>query len=503
MPRHSLKLTFPALRPQALGFFRWGGLADDRVVLTNDAGEWLLLDRVDFDALLAGRLGPGHPRHRELQERCMVRQGADLGGLADRVRRKKAFVGQGPHLHVVVTTRRCNQSCLYCHASRAPEHAAGLDMDLETARRTVETALDSPSPTVVFEFQGGEPTLNMPVVREVVEHAHRVNADRGKTVEFALVSNMTAMTEEIAAWLLEQDVHLCTSLDGPRDLHDELRRWLPQRQVGAFDTVMRWMQWFNRRYVDMGRDPELWHVDALLTTTRATLERWPEVVALYTGLGIRNLHFRPLHPLGFADRTWQRIGYGMDEFLVAYEHLLDHLIALNLDGVQVIEATAAVVLSKLLTPDDPNYVDLRSPCGAGTGQVAYDHDGRIHPCDEARLVTAEGDDRFALGKVGEVGMRQVLGHPTVKAMAIASLLEALPACRDCWNLPFCGVCPVLEWRSQGDLFGQRPRSSHCRLQMGISRMLLERLDSDGTGQVERIFRRWTLRRPRESSCPTP
>ena len=52
---------------------------------------------------------------------------------------------------------------------------------------------------------------------------------------------------------------------------------------------------------------------------------------------------------------------------------------------------------KMLTADDPNFVDILSPCGAGTGQVAYSHDGRIFTCDEARMVSAMGDDMFAIG----------------------------------------------------------------------------------------------------------
>ncbi|NOZ94537.1 MAG: His-Xaa-Ser system radical SAM maturase HxsB, partial [Acidobacteria bacterium] len=435
----------------------------------------------------------------------ILRQGSDLDAIAARVRRKKEYLGQGPHLHIVVTTRRCNQSCRYCHASHAAEGDQTTDMDLSTARQSVELALQSPAPTVVFEFQGGEPTLNMPVIREVVAHARRVQAARPanappQDVEFALVSNMTTMDQETADWLLAQRVHLCTSLDGPKDLHDAQRRWLPQREIGAYDTVMHWVRTFNQGYIDAGLDPNLWHVDALLTTTRATLSRWREVVDLYVSLGIRNLHMRPLNPYGYAVSAWKKLGYTTDEFLTCYALLLDHLIALNKAGTEIIEGSAAVILSKMLTPDDPNYVDLRSPCGAGTGQLAYDHDGRVYPCDEARLLTAMGDDRFALGAVGQTTMADTQHHPTVKAMAVASLLESLPQCSDCWNLPFCGVCPVQVWRLEGDLFGQRPRSPQCHLQLGLSRLLLERLDTDP--DVEPIFRRWTMRRPRTQICPS-
>ena len=35
---------------------------------------------------------------------------------------------------------------------------------------------------------------------------------------------------------------------------------------------------------------------------------------------------------------------------------------------KIMEGTAATFLKKMLTPVDPNFVDIRSPVGAGTGQ---------------------------------------------------------------------------------------------------------------------------------------
>ena len=37
------------------------------------------------------------------------------------------------------------------------------------------------------------------------------------------------------------------------------------------------------------------------------------------------------------------------------------------------EGTAAF-FEKILTPEDPNFVDIRSPIGSGTGQLAFNYD---------------------------------------------------------------------------------------------------------------------------------
>ena len=497
MKSRSLEIKAPRVLPEALGYFRFGRIGE-RVVITNDAGEWQLLSEPDWARFLAGEIAEGDPLYASLHAKGFLRGGIDLDALAGRVARKKAYLQAGPHLHVVITTLRCQQSCLYCHASRASMDRVDTDMSLETARGVVDHAMRSTSPDIIFEFQGGEPTVNMPAIRFIVDYARERNRDEGKQLSISLVSNFVGMNEEIAEWLLANEVYLCTSLDGPRDLHDANR---PTTGGGAYDRVMHWMAWFNRRYVEMGREPDLWHVDALMTTTRASLSRGREIVDLYASLGLRNIQLRPLNPYGFAARTWKRAGYPVESFLDFYAQTLDYIIEKNREGVELAEGTAAVFLAKMLTPDDPNYVDIRSPCGAGTGQVAYGHDGRIFPCDEARMVAAMGDGLFALGSVGEQSLEQTLKHPTVRAMAVASLTDALPGCTDCWNKPFCGVCPVHNYASGGDLFGQRPRSPLCRLYYGISSLLLGHLARDEDGAVEAIFRRWILRRPRvDEAC---
>ena len=131
--------------------------------------------------------------------------------------------------------------------------------------------------------------------------------------------------------------------------------------------------------VELGHDPDLWHVDALTTTTQISLKHGKEIVDEYVNLGLRNIHIRPLNPFGFATKTWRMIGYTMEEWLAYYESVLDYILELNQEGVQIMEGTAATFLKKLLTDTDPNFVDIRSPVGSGTGQICYGYDGSIFP----------------------------------------------------------------------------------------------------------------------------
>ena len=69
-----------------------------------------------------------------------------------------------------------------------------------------------------------------------------------------------------------------------------------------------------------------------------------------------------------------------------YKNAFDYIIELNQQGIQIMEGTASTFLKKMLTPKDPNFVDIRSPIGSGTGQISYNYDGRVYPSDEGRMV---------------------------------------------------------------------------------------------------------------------
>jgi len=494
MTRRTLTLSRPEVRTDDLAWFRFGRIGE-RVVVTNDVGDWELLDESEFGDLLAGRVDEEHPRHAVLHAKGFLRSGMDVADLSGRLRRKRRFLGQGPHLGIIVTTLRCNQNCRYCHASRTEMDRVDTDMSLETAKKVVDHIMQTPSPYLNIEFQGGEPTVAFETLKFIVEYSREKNRYEKKRLEHSLVTNMTTMTEEMAEWLVRNNVMVCTSLDGPAEVHNYNRTW--QKGSSAYDTVLHWIEWFNNRYIELGRDPRLWHIDALMTTTRKTIENWKEVIDLYVSLGIRNVHLRPLNPFGFAMSTWKRIGYTPEEYLEFYTQCFDYIMELNQQGVEISEGTASVFLMKMLTADDPNFVDIRSPVGSGTGQLAYMYDGTIHASDEGRMISAMGDDMFTLGHVDSTSFEEAVNHPTTKAIAVASLLDSLPMCSDCWNAPYCGVRPLHNYMLDGDLFGQRARTPKCKEHMGISTMLLQRLDADEDGSVERIFRRWTISRPRD------
>lgn len=480
MESRTLTLTSPELQADELGFFRWGRVAG-RVLVTTDAGDWAFLSETEFADLLAGRVREGHPRFAELQGKGLLRDGLDLDALSARVAQRNRHVRRGAYVHAVTVTRRRPGD-----AAAAP----GLDMSPETAEQVAEFALQTMSPLLAVELQGdgGEPLLAADAVRRFVEVAQlRNKRSTGKALTITVFTNCAAMTEAHAEWLLANDVHVVVGLDGPADLHDAVRAW---KGGAAHADVVRWLEYFTRRYAELGRDPAQWHVAALLTVTRDTLARWRAVVDEYVARGLRSITWQPLLASRVDAATWAAVGYGADAYLDAYRQALDYVLALNRRGVALRERTAAVFATKVLGSEDAGAVDVQSPYGGGTALVAYDVDGRLFPDDDARRVAVLGDPMFALGAVGDVALGDLVKHPTVRAIAAASLLDAQPLCADCWNKPYCGFSPVQNYLAQGDLFGQRLRCWQCKEHLAVAARVFELLADDGDGETRRILEQW-------------
>ncbi len=481
----------PEVHNQKLMPFRWREL-DGRVLLTNDAGEHVWLERDEFGDFLAGTLAEDSPAYLNLQKNNFVRQPDSERVVMDKLRQRSDHLMQGPNLHIVILTLRCNQNCIYCHASRKPQKSKGFDMSLETAAHVLDVIFQSPSDELTIEFQGGEPALNFDVLKYFVEEAYRRNKDVGRQLYFSLVSNLSALSREQIDFLVDNGVMVCTSIDGPRELHDHNRRF---SKKSAYQAALTTVEQFNEAYRKRKLDPELAYVNALATVSRSALDKPEALVDEYVRLGHKVIHLRPLNPFGMGLKIWSREGYTAGEFLKFYEQALDHIIELNKQGVEIMEKMAAIMLTRILTDENPNYMDLRSPCGAGLGQLAYNHDGRVYTCDEGRMVGAMGDDLFCIGDVHQNGYADIIQHQGVRTLCVASCIEGLPGCSDCAYVPYCGVCPVYNYIMEGDLVARSPSNDRCRIQKGMLDMLFLRLREPG---LDDLLRRWTETKDRSS-----
>lgn len=463
---------------------------DESFFLTSGLGEWVILEPAEFTAFVQGELPTDGARFAELAAKGFIAAEIPPEAYRDRWWEKREHTQSGPNLHAFVLTERCDHRCQYCHASVVGMDRVETDMSKETAERCVDFALKTTAPQVTIEFQGGEPLANWDVLEHVVVYAQQQNRTVGKDLAFSLVTNTTMMTEERLDFLVENRVQICTSIDGPQAVHDKVRI---TKSGSSWENACRWVRRINERYAALGLDSHLYRAEALPTITRHALPYHRELIDTYVDLGCRAIFLRNLDPFGLASVTSDKLGYPTSEFLEFYERAVDYIIELNRQGVQVMERLAAIMLAKMIGAGDPNYLDLRSPCGAAIGQLAYHPSGRLYSCDEGRMVAASGDEAFCLGHVGETEYGALMESPRVRALVTASTVDALPGCESCAYAPYCGVCPVHSYATQGSIQGRMPSSSWCEKHMGVFDYLVRKLARADEKDMA-MFQRWATNR---------
>jgi His-Xaa-Ser system radical SAM maturase HxsB len=347
-----------------------------------------------------------------------------------------------------------------------------------TADKALDLVFRSPSPTLKIEFQGGEPLLNFPLIKYIVQGAHRRNSLSAKSLQFVITTNLALLSDEILEFCKAHDILISTSLDGPADLHN-LNRPRPGR-----DAYERAIAGIARVREVLGHD----RVSALMTTTRASLGRARDVVDEYVRQDFNSIFFRALSPYGFAIKTKTYAAYSTEEWLRFYSEGLNYIIELNKKGTTLVESYAATVLAKMLTPFDTGYVDLMSPAGIGIAAVVYNYDGDVYASDESRMLAEMGDKTFCIGNVhrhnyADIFLSQALLTPLEESFAGSS-----PMCSDCAFEAYCGTDPVYHHATQGDFVGRKPLSGFCEKNMTICRLLIQTMEEDQ--EARRIFRRW-------------
>ncbi len=460
-----------------LNHFNFKRFGADLVLITNDFGGNLFLSQAGFKDLVMDRVAKGTPLYERLREGRFLLDPPEVASpdTAEALRAMKSYLFSGPSLHIFVLTNACDLRCVYCQARGEADRGQGY-MSAETGRRCVEMALCSPAKRMTFEFQGGEPLLDFPVMREMIEYTQRICGERA--IDFTVVSNLSLLTEEMLDFFQAHRVSICTSLDGPEDLHDRNRPCADRS--GSYARMKAGIAVLERRGYPFS---------AIETTTRHSLPRAREIVRTYEQIGARGIFLRPLTPLGAAKAAWDEIGYTPEEYVAFYSQALQEVLRVNREKRYFPEQHAVYFLSKILGGYAHNYMELRSPCGAAIGQLAYDYDGSIYTCDEARMVAGSGDSAFRVGDVFTSTYQELMDCGTCRATCAASTTETLPGCCDCVYQPYCGACPVVSYASGGDIFPRSMAGYRCAVVSGMLDLLFGLLLENDKDTVE-ILRSW-------------
>ena len=134
----------------------------------------------------------------------------------------------------------CNLRCRYCYVRLPDAENRTRMMSEETARNIVRRVFSHFESCNFLQFFGGEPTLNMPAVRAIVDETMCMVSQGiiSQPPSFGIVTNGASRhAPEMVAFCREYNIAATVSLDGPKHIHDALRP--SARGMGSFDDAVQ------------------------------------------------------------------------------------------------------------------------------------------------------------------------------------------------------------------------------------------------------------------------
>ncbi|NMB46334.1 MAG: thioether cross-link-forming SCIFF peptide maturase [Firmicutes bacterium] len=331
----------------------------------------------------------------------------------------------------------CNLRCRYCFAGTGAFGGERLNMPTATAVQAIDFLLENSAgrERVEVDFFGGEPLLNLSVVKETVNYGEKQAAAQGKDIRFTLTTNGLLLNEETAAYLNDKMFNLVLSLDGRPAVNDRMRVAINGDSV--YETIMPGLQ----QMAELRQDKQ-YYVRG--TYTAFNKDFFHDVRHLVEA-GFDRVSVEPV--VAEAHRPYALHYEDIPELFDQYEQLAEYYCQMHEanKGFEFYHFNLSLLqgqcLSKRLTG-----------CGAGTEYLAITPNGDIYPCHQF-----VGREEYKMGNI----MGGSLNEEVQRVFRSSHVLNK-SECRQCWARFFCsGGCHANAVSANGDI--RQPDPFSCQL----------------------------------------
>jgi uncharacterized protein len=392
-------------------------------------------DQVQRVAVSSGSLVP-QALFRELQRVELVRAGEQEldAWTRDRSRPAKLVTNM-----TLLLAQRCNMRCVYCYGDGGEYGAKGM-MCSATALQAVDWLIENSGDAEHLNicFFGGEPLLNFTVLKQAVVYAREQGAQKGKRFTFTVTTNGSVLTNEITAFLKQQDVKPMVSFDGPQEYQDRNRPFSNGR--GSYARVRANVQKLRAAFADLGaRGIVCGDQDPFQVRAAAAAAGFTEC-----SIGIASPVIEKSPPSGVADGDTSRV-QAVERMLAYKRQLLDEALEAIRERKVNIHCTPTML---------PAIIDLCDGkrhyygCGLGRGLAGVSISGDVYPCH--RFI---GQPEMKMGNIADYKAQPLNDYSR-------AIVDRLPECQRCWARHWCGGgCFYRNKALTGDL--HRPDPLDC------------------------------------------
>ena len=346
--------------------------------------------------------------------------------LAKHLKEKNEGIVKALCLHVAHT---CNLTCDYCFAAQGRYHGPGAVMSMDVAKQAVDFLIANSGTrhNLEVDFFGGEPTLNMAVVRGTVEYARSIEKQHHKNFRFVFTTNGMLLDDEIDDFLIAEMSNVVLSLDGRQAIHDRYRKDALGR--GSWQTIVPKFQRLVQK-----RGGKDYYMRG--TFTHANPDFLKDIHCMLD-LGFDQLSMEPVvcDPSSPSALTEQDLPIVLQQ----YEQLAQLMLQRYREGRPFTFYHYMLDLKA-----GPCVYKRISGCGSGTEYLAVTPTGDLYPCHQF-----VGETQFRLGDVWHGITDKQAQQPFADCNVYAH-----PDCKDCWAKLYCsGGCAANSYHATGSVTG--------------------------------------------------
>ncbi len=327
-------------------------------------------------------------------------------------------------------TDACNLKCSYCSGeSVSPQH--GKFLEESTARkwldRIIEHSLKKNIKYIILEFTGGEPLLNIPVLKYLLEYAEKLRKKYNLCFNYQIQTNLSIpLSDEVIKLLVDLNVSIGTSIDGPKELHNKARPARNKNGNGLSITLDN-----IKRIRNTGHRLE----GVLTTISSETVDHIQEIGEFLIDNGFTQLAFTPLRPAGRAKNFNDLVPDPRKHAREIYKFFINYTVPIyKKTGKMITERYMNTALANLLQPYRL-YMCAREVCGATTNICATTVDGDVYPCNE------HWSDDYLLGNIWDKSFEEMMNSVPAKILK-GRRIKNIEECKICNIRAFCqSPCP--------------------------------------------------------------
>lgn len=332
----------------------------------------------------------------------------------------------------------CNLRCKYCFADEGTYHSKCKEyMSFEVGKKAIDFLISKSGKrqNLEVDFFGGEPLMNLDVVKQIVEYAKSEGKKYQKTFNFTLTTNCLLLDDETIDWLNEEMYNVVLSIDGRQSVHDKLR--ITANGKGSQAIVLEKAKKFAEK-----RGDKSYYVRG--TFTAYNLDFANDILYL-RDQGFEQISIEPVvlpddSPMALK---WEHLPIIMSE----YERLAREYLESRANGKWfnffhfMLDLDGGPCIKKRLTG-----------CGAGCEYLAITPYGDIYPCHQFA-----GDPNYKLGNVIKDEFCLDISKKFAK-----NIVTNKPACAECAAKYYCsGGCAANNIHFAGDI--SKPYSLSCEM----------------------------------------